>query len=90
MIIAGTGSAIARQDSAVGERSTGSDRITVALVEKAANDLQRLQARTGLSQTDIVNRALSLYEFIDGQLHEGGEVLIRNNSTGEDRLLRLL
>jgi hypothetical protein len=64
------------------------DRITVALVAKAAADLLRTHSRTGLSKTDIVNRALSLYEFIDAELHDGAELIVRRD--GHDNLLKLL
>ena len=37
-----------------------SERITVALVPKAAEDLERTKERTHLSKTDIVNSAKSL------------------------------
>jgi hypothetical protein len=66
------------------------DRITVALIPKVADDLQQLQARTNLSKTDLANRAITLYEFIDAQMREGRDVLIRDNETGEIQLVRLL
>ena len=66
------------------------DRITVALVRKAGEDLQHLQDRTGLSKTDIVNRAISLYEFVDGQVQAGNELLVRDPETGEIQLIRFL
>ncbi len=66
------------------------ERITVALIPKAVEDLQHLQARTGLSKTDIVNRAITLYEFIDEQVREGCDLLIRNTKAGETQLIRLL
>jgi hypothetical protein len=66
------------------------DRITVALIPKAAEDLQRLQNRTGLSKTDIANRAITLYEFIDAQLRAGRDILIRDGSTGETQMVRIL
>ena len=47
------------------------ERITVALIPRAGEDLQHLQDRTGFSKTDIVNRAISLYEFIDAELIVG-------------------
>ena len=59
------------------------ERITVALIPKAAEDLQRVQGLTGLSKTDIVNRAISLYEFIEDQLRQGREVLIRDPEAEE-------
>ena len=66
------------------------DRITVALIPKASEDLQRLQDRTSLSKTDIANRAITLYEFIDSQLRSGRDVLIRDNKTGMTEIVRLL
>lgn len=67
-----------------------SDRITVALIPKAATELQRLQDRTSLSKTDIANRAITLYEFIEAQTRAGRDVLIRDNDTGETQAVRLL
>ena len=46
----------------------------MALVAKASEDLRRVQERTGISKTDIVNRALTLYEFIDRRLAEGSDI----------------
>ena len=71
-------------------RPLTADRITVALIPKAADDLQRLQDRTGLSKTDLANRAITLYEFIDAQMRASRDVLIRDNDTGETQVIRLL
>ena len=71
-------------------RTSVAERITVALIAKAAEDLKRTQARTGLSKTDIVNRALSLYEFLDESLAGGSEILLRHKDTGTTELIRLL
>jgi len=71
-------------------RPTLADRITVALIPQAADDLQHLQDRTGLSKTDIVNRAISLYDFINTQLREGRDLLIRDNETKETQVIRLM
>jgi hypothetical protein len=57
--------------------------VAIALIPQVRADLQRLQDRTNLSQTDITNRAITLYEFIDAQLRAGRELLIRDESTGE-------
>jgi hypothetical protein len=64
-------------------------RITVALIPKAAAELQHLQDRTDLSKTDIVNRAISLYDFIDQEIRAGRDLLIRD-TTGETERIRLL
>lgn len=66
------------------------DRITVALVKQAGEDLQTLQDRTGLSKTDLVNRAISLYRFIDAQVKDGNDLLVRDQRTKETQLIRLL
>ena len=66
------------------------ERISVALIPKAGEDLQSLQKRTALSKTDITNRAITLYEFIDAQIRAGRDVLIRDSKAGETQLLRIL
>jgi hypothetical protein len=66
------------------------DRITVALIPQSSEDLQHLQDRTSLSKTDLVNRAITLYEFIDSQLRAGQDLIIRDQKTGETQLVRFL
>jgi hypothetical protein len=66
-----------------GGKTTETDRITVALIPKAGADLQHLLDKTGLSKTDLVNRAISLYEFVDESTRADREVLIRDKTTGE-------
>jgi hypothetical protein len=78
----GIGKGVTRQPSA--------DRITVALVPKVGEDLQRLQDRTSLSKTDLVNRAITLYEFIDAQIRNSHDLTVRDNATGETQIIRLL
>lgn len=45
-------------------RFPASNRITVALIPVAHEHLQRLE---GISRTDLVNRAITLYEFFDSE-----------------------
>ncbi len=70
--------------------TTKAERITVALVPKVAEELQRLQDRTSLSKTDLANRAITLYEYISEQLSAGKEVLIRDKKTGETQGILIL
>jgi hypothetical protein len=72
----------------VARSQQATERITVALISRAAADLERLQARAGLSKTDIVNRAITLYEFIDEQMDAGRDVLLRDRKTQEIQLVR--
>ena len=65
-------------------------RITVSLIPRAEEDLRLLQERTSLSKTDLVNRAITLYEFIDAQMRAGRDVVIRDNETGETQVVRIL
>ncbi len=64
------------------------DRVTVALVPKAATDLQNTHERTRMSKTDIVNRAVSLYEFVEAEMSAGAELIVRRD--GEDFVVKLL
>lgn len=66
------------------------DRITVTLVPRAGEGLQLLVARTGLSKTDLVNRAITLYEFIESKMQAGNDLILRNGKTGETEVIRLL
>ena len=75
---------------AIAENSpvTPATRITVALIDRSAADLQTIHERTQLSKTDIVNRAISLYEFIDAEVNAGSELIIRRD--GNDYFIKLL
>lgn len=68
----------------------GVERISVALIPKVVDALHRLQVRTNLSKTDLVNRALTLYEFFEAQLDADRDILIRDNSTQEVQSVMLL
>ena len=63
-------------------------RISVGLIAKAAHDLRRTQARSGLSVTDVVNRAVTLYEFVDRRQAAGDQFLLRRSSTHRVELVR--
>ena len=66
------------------------ERITVALIPAAQDDLRRLQERTKLSKTDLANRAITSYQFFDAHLQAGHDVIIRDNRTGESHYVRFL
>jgi hypothetical protein len=70
-------------------RPKQAERITVALIPQVAQDLQGLQEHTGLSKTDLVNRAITLYRFIEAQLRERHDLIVRDRRTGETQLVRL-
>ena len=68
--------------------TAAADRITVGLIPKAAGGLAALRERTDLSKTDLVNRAISLYEFIDAQIAGGRELVLRD-ADGTMQLVKL-
>lgn len=72
------------------DRPQVADRITVALIPDVSEDLQRLQDWTKLSKTDITNRAITLYEFIEAQLRAGNDILIRDKKTLETQSVVIL
>jgi len=57
--------------------------ITVLLVPKVARDLAKTRKRERLSDTDIVNRAISLYSFIEEELTSGAQLLLRRPGNPE-------
>jgi hypothetical protein len=63
--------------------------ITVTLIPKAEDDLRRLQKRTNLSKTDLANRAITSYEFLDAQMRAGHDLIVRDNRTGETKVVWL-
>jgi hypothetical protein len=82
----GANSKVVRDDES---QRQSADRITVALIPKAAEDLHRLQDATGLSKTDIVNRAISLYEFVQSQ-GDDSEFIVRDRKSGETQIVKFL
>ena len=68
----------------------GADRITVTLISKVQNDLALLTRATGLSKTDVVNRAVSLMAFVELELQAGNRLLIHNPETKETERVHLL
>jgi hypothetical protein len=63
-------------------------RITVSLVPAAEESLRQAARQTGLSKTDVVNRALQLYEFINIELSTGADVIVRRGNS--EYLIKLL
>jgi hypothetical protein len=78
-----------RAEDVEGSQVSG-ERFTVTLIPNASQDLRLLQERTSLSRTDLTNRAITLYQFVEDQLRSGNDILARNNATGESQLVKLL
>lgn len=61
-----------------------------ALIPKVSGKFQLIQDRTNLSKTDILNCAITQYEFIEAQLRAGKDILIRDRKTPETRSVVIL
>lgn len=61
-------------------------KITAALIPQAAQDLESAVARSGRGKTDIVNRAIILFAYVDAQLAAGRELLIRGRDGNLERI----
>jgi predicted transcriptional regulator len=59
-------------------------RITIALIPKAQEALDRTAERTGLSKTDIMNRAIQAYAFLDEQVVAGAKILVQRGKSVEE------
>lgn len=68
---------------------TGAERITVALTARVSEELQRLRNLTGLSKTDLVNRALSLYLLTETHRRQGQQLAFYNPETKELQIVHL-
>jgi len=61
--------------------------VTVTLIPQAAEALETTAALTGLSRTDVINRALQLYAFAEFERATGTEILLRRD--GETSRLKI-
>jgi len=64
--------------------------IRVALIPPVAEQLVYLEKTTDMSVTDLTNRAISAYSFLDEQRRAGNELMVRDKWTGETRLVRFV
>jgi hypothetical protein len=80
---------VASQAIPIGWPSALGEHITVALIPPVADQLRCLQKNTDLSITDLTNRAITWYAFLDEHLRAGNDLIVRDNWTGEERLVRI-
>ncbi|TDD76731.1 hypothetical protein E1298_30280 [Actinomadura rubrisoli] len=64
--------------------------MTVNLTGRGAGALGELVRRTGDSKTDVINRALIVYELIERITDEGGAVFVREPDSAELERVRFL
>jgi hypothetical protein len=64
--------------------SDGPRRISAILIPRAQEALDQAARRTGLTTTDIVNRALQAYAFLEEEMTTGATVLVRRDGVTEE------
>jgi hypothetical protein len=79
---------IASKARRIGWPRTLGELVTVALIPPVADQLRCLQKNTNMSATDLTNRAITSYAFIDEQMRAGNDLMVRDTWTGETRLVR--
>lgn len=63
------------------------ERVTVNLSPRSVRAMEQLVASTGDTKTDVINKALQVYSFIQEVMDEGGRLYTRE--AGSDELERL-
>lgn len=63
--------------------------VSVNLTAKAEKDLEYLVEKTELSQTDLINRAIQLYAFVEGETSIGNELAICDPAKGTVKRVEL-
>jgi hypothetical protein len=64
-------------------------RLNAILIPKAEQALNWLTESTGLNRTDVVNRALQLYRFVEESTSAGGKVVVVR-ANGESENVRII
>ncbi|MFI9569512.1 hypothetical protein [Streptomyces rishiriensis] len=77
---------MARQADKLHAVRTESERFTVTLIATAAQAVATLMRLTGLSKTDVINRAVQIYAFLAQQMAEGKEIFLRDEEGNTERV----
>jgi hypothetical protein len=65
-------------------------RITVNLIPKAYAELRRLSVNSGLSKTDVMNRALQVYALVEELVGQGeGSIVVQHPDGSSERIFVL-
>ena len=67
-------------------RHPASERYSVTLVPPAVQAVGELTRLTGLSKTDVINRAVQIYAFLEAQRHAGSHVCLERPDGGTERV----
>lgn len=73
-------------DPASRPQHPASERYSVTLVPPAVQAVTELTESTGLSKADVINRAVQIYAFLNAQMRDGAEVLLRGADGTPEKL----
>jgi hypothetical protein len=65
------------------------EKVTVNLTSRSAEALARAMAITGESKTNVINKAVKVYAFIQEQIEAGGVLYVRDPDSNEAERLRI-
>ncbi|MGW5308121.1 hypothetical protein ACWERF_29940 [Streptomyces griseoluteus] len=77
---------MARQADQIHAVRTDNERFTVTLIATASQAVGTLMRITGLSKTDVINRAVQVYAFLAQQMADGKEILLRDEEGNLERV----
>jgi hypothetical protein len=69
--------------SASGRSSSPLERVTVNLTPRSAQALDEVVRLTQDTKTDVINRALQIYAFLEKIMNDGGTVYIRESESSD-------
>jgi hypothetical protein len=64
------------------------ERVTFNLTPRTQAALERVTDTTGDSKTDILNRAVQIYDYLEEAWRHGGHVYVQRDPDGQLELLR--
>lgn len=74
----------------MGSRGSTLEKVTVNLTRRSADALDKTIAATGDSKTDVINKALQLYAFLQEHMGARGLLYVRDPGSSEIERLRIL
>lgn len=60
--------------------------MTVSLTHDSVIAVEQLAQRTGYSKTDLVNRGIQIYEWLDAQIRDGNDIFVRGSQGDFERV----
>jgi hypothetical protein len=73
--------------AASGRSTSPLERVTVNLTGRASRALERAVELTGDTKTDSINRALTVYAYVEQVLRDGGSIIVQETPDGPQQKL---